>query len=577
MRTAGTFACVVAGCWVLRVLCQVGYGQLLVYKARKRCAQIRAKRPTLPVVSPAVKARVLSLQAWELVQEMKAGRLLCIEVMATFIERACSIGHDLNLTAQEVFQEALAAASAADRQREQQPDSLGLLFGLPVSLKDQIQQRGCACTGGCIRNSLPVHISDSPLVTLIRKEGGIPFVRSNLTQLMMWIETESHLYGRAENPWDRSRSTGGSSGGETGLIAARCSSLGVGSDIGGSIRNPASWCGVCGFKPTPQRVRFAGVGSPCLEQPGSTTHLVPPAIGPIGKCVEDLTLLLRTWWQQAAFLLDPQLMPLPFDSAVYAAYSSGSQKLRVGFYTYDGLFDCHPAAIRLLTEAKERLQALGCEIVPFAVPDMSEVFRGFVQAALGAGVQEAEEGLGAEPPCWFYRKLLAVGSNRLLKAVAKVGLRLLGYGRLVSLGDVQAELDSREFMCLHRFFADYQLRFTRQWTALGLDVMLCAATALPAPLHGQTDFLIMQQSTLWLWSVLRYPSGVIPLGQVLPSEQYYSSSVSDSITARANAAMQGTAGLPVAVQVVSLPYQDEKALGVLKLLEDLFQFRKHPL
>ena len=536
---------------------------------------MRTRRPSLPSVKSDVKARILSLDAWELVQEMKAGRLLCVEVMATYIERACSIGHDLNLTAQDVFSEALEAASAADQQREQHPESLGRLFGLPISLKDHIQQRGCSCTGGCIRNSLPVHSTDSPLVTLIRKEGGIPFLRSNLTQLMMWIETESHLYGRAENPWDRSRSTGGSSGGEAGLIAARCSSLGVGSDIGGSIRNPVSWCGVYGFKPTPQRVRFAGVGSPCLEQPGSTTHLVPPAVGPVGRCVEDLTLMLSTWWQEAAFQMDALLVPLPFDFAQYSA--SAKQKLRIGFYTYDGLFECHPAAIRLLNEAKEKLRALGHEIVAFSVPDMGEMFKGFVQAALGAGVREAEDYLGAEPPCWFYRKLLAVGSSSVLKALIKVGLKLLGYGRLVDVGDVKAELDSKEFMHLHQFFSDYQLRFTRQWTDSQLDVMLCPATTLPAPLHGQTDFLILQQSTLWLWNILRYPAGVLPLGQIQPSEQYYSSSINDSITARANTALQGTAGLPVAVQVVSLPYQDEKALGVMKLLEDLFQFHMHPL
>lgn len=103
---------------------------------------------------------------------------------------------------------------------------------------------------------------------LLRDAGAIPFVRSNVPQALMLPETDNNVWGRTSNPWDVSRSVGGSSGGEGGLIAFGASPLGIGTDIGGSIRNPAHVCGIVGLKPTPHRISHQGVycvtGSWCL-------------------------------------------------------------------------------------------------------------------------------------------------------------------------------------------------------------------------------------------------------------------------------------------------------------------------
>lgn len=557
--------------------CRFIRGQYLVFSARRRRMKIRSKTPELPTVPEATKVKILSLTAARLVEEMKVGRLKCIEVMATYIERAASFGREMNLTGEELFEEALAAAAAADHQRETEPETMGALFGLPISTKDHIIQRGCSASGGVIRNAYKVYDTDSDLVAMLRNEGAIPFVRSNLTQVMMWFETESNLYGRAENPWDRTRSTGGSSGGEAGLVSARCSPLGVGSDIGGSIRTPAGWCGIYGFKPTPQRVRFAGVLSGHKDNYCSMEHLVPVAVGPLGNSVEDLTLVLRSWWQPACFARDPTLVPLPFNSHVFSRVSSG-QQLRIGFIASDPLFPCDPAQSRLLQTAKSALIAQGHTVVDFELPRWANMISLYMQAAMAVGPEEASECLQGEPPCWFYRIQQQVSSSPILEWVAFKYLRYLGFGRLVTLASGKhGHLPSTSYMDIHRDLEDYRLEVAKLWKAAGLDAVLCPAVSLPAPPHGMTDLMVMQLGVILQWNLLAFPAGVVPVGQVAMSEERYDEGPKDGMSRRAQQVMLGASGLPIALQVAALPYEDEKALGVMKVLEDIFGFHKHPI
>ncbi len=107
---------------------------------------------------------------------------------------------------------------------------------------------------------------------------------------MAW-ETSNNVFGTTCNPWNRKRVTGGSSGGEAALLASRCSPLGLGTDIGGSLRIPAACCGVYSLKPTTRRVSTAGLA--CQEVPGQTAILSSP--GPMGRCVADLELVMRAW------------------------------------------------------------------------------------------------------------------------------------------------------------------------------------------------------------------------------------------------------------------------------------------
>lgn len=94
---------------------------------------------------------------------------------------------------------------------------------------------------------------DCGLIACLKEAGMIPFVRSNLSQVLMIFESNNFIWGRAKNVWDRTRTVGGSSGGEAGLIAAQCSPIGIGTDVGGSLRIPAEFCGIYSLKPCEKR------------------------------------------------------------------------------------------------------------------------------------------------------------------------------------------------------------------------------------------------------------------------------------------------------------------------------------
>ncbi len=131
---------------------------------------------------------------------------------------------------------------------------LGPLHGVPLSIKSSIEVSGLRHEAGTKLREGLIAKKDAPLVSRLRDAGAIILGTTNTPELLMAWETDNLLYGRSNNPWDLSRTPGGSSGGEAAAIACGCSAGGVGSDGGGSIRVPAHFSGICGLKPTPGRI-----------------------------------------------------------------------------------------------------------------------------------------------------------------------------------------------------------------------------------------------------------------------------------------------------------------------------------
>jgi len=183
------------------------------------------------------------------------------------------------------------AASARDEARERERaavrgEPLGLLHGVPVTVKDSFDIEGWPTQAGSRLRSGHRAAADAAVVARLRKEGAILLGKTNTPELLASYETDNSITGRTNNPWDVERTPGGSSGGEAAAIAAFCSPGGVASDGGGSIRMPAHFCGIAGLKPTPGRI--SGTGHfPSLGYPlGLMT-----AAGPMARSAEDLRLL----------------------------------------------------------------------------------------------------------------------------------------------------------------------------------------------------------------------------------------------------------------------------------------------
>lgn len=178
---------------------------------------------------------------------------------------------------------ARAAEKALEGSREPSP-----LHGVPVSIKSSIAVAGMRQESGSRLRAGFVASDDAPLVSRLRNAGGMILGTTNTPELLMAWETDNLLYGRTNNPWDLSRTPGGSSGGEAAAIASGCSAGGVGSDGGGSIRVPAHFTGICGLKPTPGRIPATG-HFPTSVGPFALIGVV----GPMARTVADLKLLFE--------------------------------------------------------------------------------------------------------------------------------------------------------------------------------------------------------------------------------------------------------------------------------------------
>src|SRR5713226_9033326 len=167
-------------------------------------------------------------------------------------------------------------------------DELGPLHGVPLSIKSAIDVAGHRCEAGTRLRAGHIAAQDAPLVARLRAAGAVILGVTNTPELLMAWETDNLLYGRTNNPWDLTRTAGGSSGGEAAAIAARLSAGGVGSDGGGSIRVPAHFSGICGLKPTPGRIPSTG------HFPNSVGPLaLLGVVGPMARTTADLQALFE--------------------------------------------------------------------------------------------------------------------------------------------------------------------------------------------------------------------------------------------------------------------------------------------
>ncbi|MBW04507.1 Fatty-acid amide hydrolase 1, partial [Eschrichtius robustus] len=192
----------------------------------------------------------------------------------------------------------------------------GLLYGIPVSLKECFSYKGQDSTLGLSLNEGAPAECDSVVVQVLKRQGALPFVYTNVPQSMFSYDCGNPLFGQTVNPWKSSKSPGGSSGGEGALIAAGGSPLGLGTDIGGSIRFPSAFCGICGLKPTGNRISKSGLKGCVYGQVA-----VQLSVGPMARDVESLALCLRALLCEDMFHLDPTVPPLPFREECMPSYT----------------------------------------------------------------------------------------------------------------------------------------------------------------------------------------------------------------------------------------------------------------
>ncbi|XP_018431093.1 PREDICTED: fatty-acid amide hydrolase 1-like [Nanorana parkeri] len=204
------------------------------------------------------RARILDLTLVELAKELKDGALPPETALYVYVEKALEVHKDLNCVT--VFLSDCEAQLGKLRERGER----GPLYGVPVSIKEHAGYKGHPSTCGVPQYLDAVEEEDSVVVKVLKKQGAIVFAKTNVPQTLICIETSNPIYGETVNPHNRAKACAGSTGGEGALIGGRGSILGIGTDIGGSIRLPSSFCGIAGFKPSPARLSLRGV-RPCVD------------------------------------------------------------------------------------------------------------------------------------------------------------------------------------------------------------------------------------------------------------------------------------------------------------------------
>jgi amidase len=224
------------------------------------------------------------LGALELAQKIRTRETSSREVLEAHLQRVEQCNGDLNAIVRLLTDEARTAADAADA-AVANGDQLGLLHGVPCTIKENIDVAGTPTTQGVKALAEAVSPTDAPTTERMRAAGAIPFARTNLPDFGLRVHTDSELHGLTRNPWNPNVTAGGSSGGEGSAIASGMSPIGVGNDIGGSLRNPANCCGIASLKPTVGVIPMATVIPP-EDMPLSDQLMVVE--GPMASRVADV-------------------------------------------------------------------------------------------------------------------------------------------------------------------------------------------------------------------------------------------------------------------------------------------------
>ena len=480
-------------------------------------------------------------------------------MLAVYTERAREYGRKYNLSAEELFNDAY------NRVLSMEPTSNSTLYGVPISIKDEIYQEMCCSSGGLIwRCSIP-DPRESILVSSLRSSGCVPFVRGNAMQMMIWIETTNNIYGTAQNPWDVTRTTGGSSGGDAGLVAIGAAPIAIGSDIGGSIRVPAAFCGVYGFKPSSRRITALDCASVHQKCADPLEFLIKASYGPFGRCVEDLVLILQSWWTEALWHWDFQVK---FNHEEY----NDPRKLRIGYFTYNNVIECADVVKNIVMNTVEKLRDDGHELIEMDTTLLPQAFEIFARSVFAIEGSYLLESLQGEDPSWpYHREYFETkypGSSYLFKFLAKFS----GFNTVGRILSITKPLSFKELCALQYEISNLKAVFNEYYQSQGFDAIICPIWPLVAPLHQTTFEVIHAISYACVWNVFDFPAGVVPVKLIEPGEDVYHSDINDGFVDVAKKIMKDSVGLPVTIQVIGNTYQDEKVLKVMKIIQDYYRF-----
>lgn len=449
------------------------------------------------------------LSALEIAAAIRSGAASSREVVSAHYARIDSVNPALNAIVRRLDDTAFAAADAAD-QAVAAGESLGPLHGVPITVKENIDVAGTPTTQGVPYLADAIASIDAPVVERMRIAGAIPIARTNLPDLGLRVHTKSTLYGLTRNPWNQHVTAGGSSGGEAAAIASGMSPLGLGNDIGGSLRNPAHCCGIASIKPTTGVVPMATVVPP---EDALLSSQIMLAEGPMARHVSDVRagLMAIAGWSAR----DPRSVP-----ATLTDLQPGEQ-ITIAVMADPPGGNTHPEIVAAVRRAADMLADAGHRVVEAAPPEYDRIAEAWAMTLLGD----------------------LYATRELLDAVMSPEAR--------TVVDALADQYPAPTSASMAFLQGDRFRLARLWSAFFLDhpVLLSPTWALPAfehdaDLRGQDVEEILRDTLrpVLPGNLLGLPAAVVPCGFA--------------------------AGLPVGVQAIGDRFTDLRCLAIAGQIQD---------
>ncbi|MGY8766911.1 MAG: amidase [Pirellulales bacterium] len=499
--------------------------------------------------------------ATQIASAIKNREIKAIEVVHSSSQRIEQINPDINAVVSSLIDQAEKTAKKIDSDQPNHDNSP--LLGVPISIKECFFYEGKPTTVGLDKPVAP-QTNDGLPVALLKKAGAIPVAITNVPQLMIIHDTKNPVYGRTRNPWSLEHSVGGSSGGEAASVAAGCSAIGLGSDLGGSIRIPAHFCGVHGLKPTNMRITKQGSFD---NLRGMRSVQFQP--GPLARHTEDLDLFFQAFQQNSSSWSSGDVAPGEWGDFQKVDVS----RLKIGYWEDDQYFTPCPAIRRVVRESVEMLKGTGAEVVALDPPKMLQALKHYFAVVSADGGADFRRLLsGSTPDAEVARIVKLARTPRWLRPALALLLRWRGEAKLAELF-LSAGPRSTDAHWQSDYAAEeYRQDYFDQLNQADIDILICPPHAIPAFQHDRAVDLMPAASYAFFFNLLGVPCGTVTCSRVKSGELSDRRPSNDPVFKKAIECEHASAGLPVSVQVAGKPWREDQVLAVMNYLER--QFRK---
>ncbi|KAJ3341077.1 hypothetical protein HDU93_005709 [Gonapodya sp. JEL0774] len=474
---------------------------------------------------------ITSTDVPDLLRKLSSGEWSSLAVVQAFAKRALIADQLTNCLTEIFLDKAYARAKELDDHLAKTGKPVGPLHGLPVSLKDQLCVQGVDTTMGYAGWAGQIAEEDSVVVKILKNAGAVPYVRTNIPQSLMVGETTNPVFGLTTNPYNTSLTCGGSSGGEGALVALRGSPIGVGSDIGGSIRIPSSFNGLYGFKPSNNRVPYKGAKNSLTGQ-----EAILSVLGPLTHSVESCTIFMKAVVDSQPWLLDHACPPIPWRAVTLPS------KLKFGYYVDNGHVRPVAPVERAMKETLDALEKAGHEVVAIDVSKLRIQEAG--EVAFGLWTADGGEDISRD---------VSLGGEPFLPVIK-------------GMIDGSKSLSTYQFWQLAKKKDALRDTWLDEWNKHEFDAIITPQAPYPAPPHNKN---IYYNYTI-IFNVLDLPTGIIPATLVRPSDTVdptYEPRNEIEAAIKEFYSPEAFFNAPVGIQVTGRRWDEEKTLAIMDVVD----------